>query len=157
MSGSTRIAQLVVSEREAREAGGATSCMATGGVAQPENQTAPESKSIATVRGPLSRIPSCLNHALKNIHNCRFINVDFETGLRVVLKDEGGDGSTYSEEEKDAFIWYSYLFLGKGKPTTHLLALNRIKTAQLTKSLPPVLTRLVNAIRSKLRANEPLD
>lgn len=80
------------------------------------------------------------------------------SAIRAVLKDEGGDGTTYSDEEKRAFIWYSYLFLGKGKPTTHLLALNRIKTAQLTKSLPPVLGRLLKAVRSKLPAkDEPLD
>jgi putative ATP-dependent endonuclease of the OLD family len=74
----------------------------------------------------------------------------------VVLKDGGGDGSTYSDDEKQAFVWYSYLFLGKGKPTTHLLALNRIKRAELAKGMPPVLSRLNKAIQSHLPApNEP--
>ncbi|MCI0748316.1 MAG: AAA family ATPase [Verrucomicrobia subdivision 3 bacterium] len=75
----------------------------------------------------------------------------------VVLKEDGGDGSTYSEDEKQAFIWYSYLFLGKGKPTTHLLALNRLKPAELVKGMPPVLARLIKAIQAHLPAqNEPI-
>ncbi|MCI0539267.1 MAG: AAA family ATPase [Verrucomicrobiales bacterium] len=74
----------------------------------------------------------------------------------VVLKDGGGDGSTYSEDDRQAFIWYSYLFLGKGKPSTHLLALNRISPAELAKGMPSVLTRLITAIQSNLPAsNEP--
>ncbi|HYG35337.1 MAG TPA: AAA family ATPase [Clostridia bacterium] len=77
-----------------------------------------------------------------------------QSAVSVVLKEEGGDGGTYTDDEKAEFIWYSYLFLGKGKPTTHLLALNRIKPAELVKNMPPVLRRLVNAIQSKLPRND---
>ena len=75
-----------------------------------------------------------------------------QQAVAVVLKDGGGDGSTYSDDEKKAFIWYSYLFLGKGKPSTHLLALNRVKPAELAKGMPTVLARLIAAIRSRLPA-----
>jgi energy-coupling factor transporter ATP-binding protein EcfA2 len=80
-----------------------------------------------------------------------------QQAIAVVLKDEGGDGATYSDEEKGAFIWYSYLFLGKSKPATHLLALNLIKSSDLTKKMPPMLSRLNKAIQSKIPAkNEPI-
>ena len=80
-----------------------------------------------------------------------------QQAIAVVLKDGGGDGATYSDEEKEAFIWYSYLFLGKSKPATHLLALNRIKSPELIKSMPPVLVRLNKAIQSTIPAkNEPI-
>ena len=80
-----------------------------------------------------------------------------QQAITVVLKDGGGDGATYSDEEEVAFIWYSYLFLGKSKPATHLLALNRIKPPELIKGMPPVLARLNKAIKSQLPAkNEPI-
>jgi hypothetical protein len=40
--------------------------------------------------------------------------------VRVVLGEEGGDGSTYEESSQGLFPWYSYLFLGRGKPSTHV-------------------------------------
>lgn len=43
-----------------------------------------------------------------------------ENAIRLSLKQEGGDGSTYSEEERELMVWYAYFFLGRGKPTTHL-------------------------------------
>lgn len=43
-----------------------------------------------------------------------------DSDIRSTLKQEGGDGSTYTEQEKELMIWYSYFFLGRGKPTTHL-------------------------------------
>jgi putative ATP-dependent endonuclease of OLD family len=72
----------------------------------------------------------------------------------VTLKDGGGDGSTYTDEEKHAFIWYSYLFLGKSKPTTHLLALNRLKSPDFAKGMPSVLTRFIKAVQKRLPAQQ---
>ena len=43
-----------------------------------------------------------------------------DSDIKLTLKQEGGDGSTYTEQEKELMIWYSYFFLGRGKPTTHL-------------------------------------
>lgn len=40
--------------------------------------------------------------------------------VRSALKDEGGDGVTYTSGEKELMIWYTYFFLNRGKPTTHL-------------------------------------
>jgi hypothetical protein len=70
------------------------------------------------------------------------------------LKQQGSDGSTYSEDERDEFIWYSYLFLGRGKPATHILALNEIADDELRNETPAVLQRLVARMREKLRQKE---
>ncbi|TCL35108.1 putative ATP-dependent endonuclease of OLD family [Anaerospora hongkongensis] len=60
------------------------------------------------------------------------------------LKDAGGDGGTYSEEERELFIWYSYLFLGRGKPVTHLLALKELDNQTLLNNLPEPILSLMN-------------
>jgi hypothetical protein len=59
-----------------------------------------------------------------------------------VLGDEGGDGSTFTTEQRELFPWYSYLFLGRGKPSTHVLALSKLSDAEIEASLPAVLRRL---------------
>jgi hypothetical protein len=64
------------------------------------------------------------------------------SATRVVLGDSGGDGSTYSPDRQALFPWYSYLFLGRGKPSTHVLALTKLTDAQIQRALPPVLARL---------------
>lgn len=69
---------------------------------------------------------------------------------RAVLKAEGGDGQTYTDDEKHAFIWYSYLFLGRGKPSTHLLALNQLEDDALGFGAPDVLGRLIHRIENTL-------
>ncbi len=61
---------------------------------------------------------------------------------RAVLGDGGGDGSTYTPAQRVLFPWYSYLFLGRGKPSTHILALSKLTDAQIEQSLPAVLGRL---------------
>jgi putative ATP-dependent endonuclease of OLD family len=73
-----------------------------------------------------------------------------QRACRAVLKADGGEGDTYTGEEKQAFIWYSYLFLGRSKPSTHLLALNQLNDAALIGGTPAILSRLVQKIRQKL-------
>ncbi len=64
-----------------------------------------------------------------------------------VLKPEGGDGSTYSNAQRDLFIWYQYLFLGRGKPVTHMRALAALDDQELAAGLPAVLQRLLARCR----------
>lgn len=66
-----------------------------------------------------------------------------EQARSAVLKENGTDGSTYTTPEREDFVWYHYLFLGRGKPVTHLLALNEIPAPQLASDAPPELRRLV--------------
>ena len=70
--------------------------------------------------------------------------------VRAVLKAEGGTGETYFENEREAFIWYSYLFLGRGKPSTHLLALNQLAAEVLEAGAPQVLNRFIQRIEDTL-------
>jgi hypothetical protein len=66
-----------------------------------------------------------------------------ETACSAVMKPEGGKGGTYTPAQRELFIWYQYLFLGRGKPVTHMLALNAIDDATFVAGIPPVLRRLV--------------
>lgn len=74
--------------------------------------------------------------------------------IKAVLKGSGSDGSTYSNDEKRDFFWYRYLFLGRGKPSTHLIALSEIKSKDLRAGVPPVLKRLVEKMKASLEEEE---
>ncbi|MBY6086826.1 AAA family ATPase [Priestia flexa] len=71
-----------------------------------------------------------------------------EKGVRATLKTEGGSGITYSDEQKELMIWYDYFFLGRGKPGTHIMALENIDTKLLIEKLPIPLKKLMKGIKS---------
>lgn len=57
------------------------------------------------------------------------------------------NGDTYNEYEKELMIWYKYLFLGKGKPITHILHLPNIPDTVLKSNLSStVLKRIFDNI-----------
>ena len=66
------------------------------------------------------------------------------------LKDESCTGYTYSEADRELFIWYNYLFLGRGKPVTHLLALKELDNQTLLTNLPEPITELMKAVVTKI-------
>lgn len=68
-----------------------------------------------------------------------------------VLKSEKAKGVTYTSGQKEAFIWYQHLFLGRGKPSTHILALNEIDPPDLWRDAPVRLKRLVRRVRKMLK------
>lgn len=72
-----------------------------------------------------------------------------DTSVSVVLGAEGGEGSTFAAAEKELFPWYSYIFLGKGKPTTHALAWLDDEVVDLT-ALPEPLNRLYGRLGALL-------
>jgi hypothetical protein len=74
--------------------------------------------------------------------------------ISAALKDGGTNGSTYSQDEQLDFFWYRNLFLGRGKPTTHILALAQIEAEDLAANAPKVLKRLVTRMKTKLLAEE---
>ncbi|MCI8409109.1 MAG: AAA family ATPase [Lachnospiraceae bacterium] len=76
-----------------------------------------------------------------------------EEDIRNTLKKEGGDGSTYTEEQKRLMIWYNYLFLNRGKPSTHILALSKLDDLDLLFNLPSVFGRLIK-VADKLLNNQ---
>lgn len=73
-----------------------------------------------------------------------------QSAITAVLGEEGGDGSTYLPAQQELFPWYSYLFLGRGKPGTHVLALSTLMDAELEASLPPVLRRVRERVTQML-------
>lgn len=70
--------------------------------------------------------------------------------IRNTLKKEGGDGNTYSEEQKKLMIWYNYFFLNRGKPSTHILALSRLDDFDLYFNMPEVIERLIDVVKNLL-------
>lgn len=65
--------------------------------------------------------------------------------IRNTLKKEGGDGSTYNEEQKKLMVWYNYFFLNRGKPSTHILALSKMNEHDLLSNMPSEIERLIKA------------
>ena len=76
-----------------------------------------------------------------------------EKCIRHTLKESGGDGNTYSDNEKELMIWYPYLFLDHGKPGTHILAMNRLDDAEFKEKMPDSLKRMVDAIKNELETD----
>ena len=77
------------------------------------------------------------------------LNKRIEYDVRATLKDEGGDGSTYSNDEKELMIWYNYFFLNRGKPTTHRVLFTENEDIKF-ESFPNCLQEFANAIIDKL-------
>ena len=74
-----------------------------------------------------------------------------EKDVHSALKECGGDGVTYTYEQKQLMIWYTYFFLNRGKPSTHIEALSRIDNEQLKTTMPDVLSRLIASAEKKLK------
>ena len=75
------------------------------------------------------------------------LDARIQAAVTAVLKDSGGDGATYTQDEKKSFAWYSYLFLDRGKPATHIRALSAISEEDLKKHTPPILLRLIERMK----------
>lgn len=74
-----------------------------------------------------------------------------EQDIKNTLKKEGGDGSTYSEEQKKLMIWYNYFFLNRGKPSTHILALSKMDDFDLLWNSPSAIDRLIRTAEKLLK------
>jgi len=73
------------------------------------------------------------------------------SACQAVLKSEQSRGITYSRDQREAFIWYQHLFLGRGKPSTHILALNELQPRLLWKKAPVRLKRLIRRVQEMLK------
>ncbi len=73
-----------------------------------------------------------------------------KSDIRQTLKEHGGDGNTYTKEQQKLMIWYSYFFLNRGKPASHIAAISAMNESQLKKAIPPVLARLITAAEQML-------
>ena len=75
-----------------------------------------------------------------------------DSDIKSTLKQEGGDGSTYTEQEKELMIWYSYFFLGRGKPTTHLSLFSNNTNIDF-ESFPDCLKDFISRVIEKSKDN----
>jgi putative ATP-dependent endonuclease of OLD family len=73
----------------------------------------------------------------------------FEEVVKIVA-GKNASAIDFDDYDKDLLAWYRYLFLGLGKPTTHLSAIASLTRKELSESCPPVLKRLCKAIRKAL-------
>jgi putative ATP-dependent endonuclease of OLD family len=68
-----------------------------------------------------------------------------------VLGDDG-DPSIYLKDSDEDFRWYRYLFLGRGKPSTHLRVLSGMNSKVLKSKMPEELYALLDAVAAAIQA-----
>ncbi|PPA68431.1 ATP-dependent nuclease [Jeotgalibacillus proteolyticus] len=115
--------------------------------------------TLSDGEGPLIKIDE--NEKQKRIHNLndeekkKAVYVKrIEDSVKKTLKENGGNGETYSDIQKELMIWYNYFFLTRGKPVTHLQALNYIEDAKLIEHMPEVFRRLSEKARTIIKVEE---
>lgn len=69
---------------------------------------------------------------------------------REAVLGEDGTPAFYDATYDDALRWYRYLFLGRGKPSTHVRVLSRLTQAQLAATMPSALQRMLTNVRDVL-------
>jgi putative ATP-dependent endonuclease of the OLD family len=62
-------------------------------------------------------------------------------------------GNTYQPEERELFAWYSHLFYGRGKPSTHTAAWVTLDPATRLERMPEPLQALLSVARTHLGAS----
>lgn len=67
------------------------------------------------------------------------------------LKECGGEGVTYSDQQKKLMVWYNYFFLNRGKPSTHISVLSQLDDSNLAWNIPNVISRLIVTARKLLK------
>ena len=73
-----------------------------------------------------------------------------QRALAAVLKSADAKGVTYKKYRASRFFWYRYLFLGRGKPTTHIMALASLSNEEIAEKCPEMLKRLVEHVKGEL-------
>lgn len=74
--------------------------------------------------------------------------------INATLKAGGGDGSTYSAEQQRLMVWYTYFFLNRGKPSTHIAVMSQLDDKTIKDNIPPVLKRLFEAAERILKGEK---
>lgn len=74
--------------------------------------------------------------------------------VRATLKDCGGDGKSYTENQKKLMVWYTYFFLNRGKPSTHIEAFSKMNNEEMLASMPDVIQNIINTAEKKLRGDK---
>lgn len=71
---------------------------------------------------------------------------------RVAVLGENRRGDLYAQDQDDALRWYRYLFLGRGKPSTHVRVLSSQTHGVLAAEAPEELRALLTSISTRLQA-----
>ena len=74
--------------------------------------------------------------------------------VKAIFKSGVSESPAYKASDDEFFFWYRYLFLGRGKPTTHFQAMANILPTTLAESAPSELKRLVKKMQVKLKNQE---
>lgn len=102
----------------------------------------------------------CRQH-IKNIENMEAPYPEYRRrvtdDVRHVLKECGGDGNTYSEEQKKLMVWYTYFFLNRGKPSTHIEVISQISDEELVSTMPAVFKQMISAAEKALKESNHED
>ena len=85
-------------------------------------------------------------------------STEYETrikkNIKSTLKEEGGNGSTYSAKQQELMVWYTYFFLNRGKPSTHIAVLSRLSDEVIKDNIPLVLKRLMETAECVLKGDK---
>ena len=118
-------------------------------------------KSLDTTEGP--RLEAVVNGKKKRIliqtiEGTGDYSTEYETRIKKdinsTLKEEGGNGSTYSPKQQELMVWYTYFFLNRGKPSTHIAVLSRLSDEAIQDNIPPVLKRLMETAEHILKGDK---
>lgn len=74
-----------------------------------------------------------------------------ESLVAAVLGEKSPAKNFYLNGNKELLFWYRYLFLGRGKPTTHSLALQSLTVDDLKTHAPSTLKRLVDNVIAQIK------
>ena len=118
-------------------------------------------KSLDTTEGP--RLEVVVNGKnkrilIQTIEGTGDYSTEYETrikkDIKSTLKEEGGNGSTYSLKQQELMVWYTYFFLNRGKPSTHIAVLSRLSDEAIQDNIPPVLKRLMETAENILKGDK---
>lgn len=71
--------------------------------------------------------------------------------VRKTLKECGGEGNSYTDDEKEIMLYYPYFFLNKSKPETHIKMLSILSDDDLKKNLPESIEKIIAKVNDLLK------
>ncbi|MER9002549.1 AAA family ATPase [Mesorhizobium sp. M0862] len=74
---------------------------------------------------------------------------------RTAVLGEAGRGDLYAADQDSLLRWYRYLFLGRGKPSTHVRVLSGLTAAPLAAGAPEELRELLTSVSARLAPPPP--
>lgn len=111
-------------------------------------------ESLAPNEGPRLKIDD-KNINISEITDSDKLSSEYHKRLnsdkKATLKESGGEGDTYDDNQKELMLWYNYFFLSKSKPITHFRALENIDPEIMLGRIPEPLERLFIKIEKKIK------